>query len=81
LALTDEGLAPAQDKGYLPLLWQLRAVRGRALAALGRPDEAEREREAAAARVRELTETIDNPEQRRGFLAWPDVVALTAGSS
>jgi hypothetical protein len=54
-------------------------VRGRALAALDRPDEAKRERQAAAARVWELAGTIDNPEQRLGFLAYPDVLAATAG--
>jgi tetratricopeptide (TPR) repeat protein len=79
LAVAEEGLAHAQEKGYLPLLWQLHAVRGRALAALDRPDEADRERQAAAALVRQLAETIDSPEQRQGFLAYPDVVASTGG--
>jgi tetratricopeptide (TPR) repeat protein len=78
LAVAEEALAPAQEKGYLPLLWQLRAVRWRALAALDRPDEADRERQAAAALVRQLAETIDSPEQRQGFFAYPDVVAVTA---
>jgi hypothetical protein len=79
LAVVDDGLATAQEKGYLPLHWQLRAVRGRALAALNRSDEANRERQLSSALVRELAETIDNLEQRQSFLAYPEVVAATAG--
>jgi class 3 adenylate cyclase/tetratricopeptide (TPR) repeat protein len=77
LAVVSEALASARKKGYGPLLWQLCAVRGRALAALDRPDEAERELQQAAALVHTLAETIDDPEHRQSFLASSDVVALT----
>jgi tetratricopeptide (TPR) repeat protein len=76
LEQADEGLVLAQEKGYQPLLWQLRAVRGRALAALDQHAEALRERELAAALVRQVASTIDNPDDQRSFLAWPDVQGL-----
>jgi class 3 adenylate cyclase/tetratricopeptide (TPR) repeat protein len=78
VTVADEGLALAQEKGYLPLQWQLHAVRGSALARLDLPERAEGERQVAAAVVRKLAESIENPEQRRGFLAYPDIVATTA---
>ena len=78
VTIADEGLALAQEKGYLPLLWQLHAVRGSALARLDLAERAEGDRQAAAALVRNLAEDIDNPQQRRGFLAYPEVVAITA---
>ena len=69
LMMADAGMAVAEEKGYLPLVWQLHAVRGRALEALGRSDDATRERDNAATTVAELAETIDNVDQQRGFLA------------
>ena len=62
----------------LPLLWQLHAARGSALARLDLAERAEGDRQAAAALVLKLAENIDNPEQRRAFLAYADVVATTA---
>jgi hypothetical protein len=79
LADADAGLATADARGYLPLRWQLRAVRGHALGALGRLDEAKRERGAAAALLAELAANIDNPEHRRGFLASSEVASAIEG--
>jgi hypothetical protein len=70
LSFASDGLVLAEEKGYLPLVWQLLAVRGRALAAMDQPENAERERNAATALVRTLAETIDSAEHRRGFLAY-----------
>jgi tetratricopeptide (TPR) repeat protein len=69
LGFASEGLTLAQEKGYVPLMWQLLAVRARALAT-DQPENAERDRKAATALVRELAEGIHSPEQRRGFLAY-----------
>ncbi|HYW87236.1 MAG TPA: hypothetical protein VFB50_05675, partial [Chloroflexota bacterium] len=74
LALADKGLEVSEEKGYVPLQWQLHWVRGRALQALDRPDEAEVERGAAAERVAQLARNVDNPEHRRGLLAHAKVI-------
>jgi class 3 adenylate cyclase/tetratricopeptide (TPR) repeat protein len=72
LTVTDGAMAVSLEHDYLPLLWQLHAVRGRALAALGRSDDAAREGDSAAMTVARLAETIDNADQQRGFLAYAE---------
>ncbi|HEY1297074.1 MAG TPA: AAA family ATPase [Chloroflexota bacterium] len=79
LANADAGLAAAEAHGYLPLRWLLRGVRGQALGALERPEEAKRERAAAAALLAELAANINNPDHRRSFLATPEVVTAIEG--
>src|SRR5262249_39302115 len=54
LAYADAGLAVADAKTYVPLQWLLHAVRGRALGALNRPQQAQRDRAAAAGLLAEL---------------------------
>jgi class 3 adenylate cyclase len=74
LAYADAGLAVADAKGYLPLQWRLRAVRGQAVGALNRPEEAKRDRATAATLLAELAASIDNSDHRRSFLATSEVV-------
>ncbi len=61
--------ADAQDMGMRPYLWQARAGAARALAALGRSDEAETSRAAAAATATEMGALFQDRGMAEAFLA------------
>jgi hypothetical protein len=67
LEAADAGLAAATAMGFGALEWRLRAVRARALDALGRGDEASAEQERSRALVDTLVGRIDDPTLRDSF--------------
>ena len=67
LAAADRGLSLTTRSGQLPLTWKFRVCRARALAQLGRTNEAEQDRGCAAADFELLASRIHDPELRGWF--------------
>jgi tetratricopeptide (TPR) repeat protein/predicted Ser/Thr protein kinase len=59
----------AQERGYRPLIWRMRAAKAQALEMLGDVEAAAGEYQTAAALIRELADNIPDMELRRGFMS------------
>ncbi|HEV2054457.1 MAG TPA: adenylate/guanylate cyclase domain-containing protein [Methylomirabilota bacterium] len=77
VVLADSVLAVAEAMSYRPMLWRIRAAKAQALATLGNGTGAAEESHAAAAVIRELSETIPDEELKRGFLARASIMTGT----
>jgi len=73
IPLVDKGIRTAEERGYRPMLWRLRAVKARALTLLGDVNGTAREYKAAAVIVLDLADTIDDPQLKRSFMLNPSV--------
>ena len=71
LAAADRGLSLTTRSGQLPLTWKLRGCRARALAHLGRTEEAGTDRDRAAADFELLASRIHDPALRGWFVRQP----------
>jgi DNA-binding SARP family transcriptional activator len=69
IPLVDEGIRTAEEMGYPALLWRFRAVKAQAMEMLGDDRIAAQEYEAAAVIVRELADTISDPQLKRSFVS------------
>jgi len=78
--LADAALRMAEEMGYQPMVWRLRAAKARALAMLGQAEAAAQEYETAAGVILKLTETIGDVDLKRGFLSDPLVSSILAAS-
>jgi len=77
VAAVDAVLPLTDQLGIRTLLWRLYAARSAALAALGRDDEASADRRTASRIVHWMAATIEDEELKSGFLADPEVAAIT----
>ncbi len=73
IPLVDEGIRTAEERGYQPLLWRLRAAKALAMEMLGDGRSAAQEVETAAVIVSELAETISDRQLKRSFMSKPSV--------
>jgi class 3 adenylate cyclase len=71
LVAADRGLELTASTGQLPVSWRLHGSRAAALDALGRGDEADRERELARAEFEMLADRIADPDLRQWFEGQP----------
>jgi len=78
--LADTAIRMAREMDYRTMLWRVRAAKSRALRALGRAEEAERERCAAVAIIWELADTIRDVRLRSGFLLDGAVSSVITGA-
>jgi len=73
IPLVEIGIRTAEEKGYRPLQWRLRAAKAQALRLNGDTAGAVQEYKAAALIVRDLAETIGDDQLKRSFLSHPSV--------
>ena len=76
IAAVDAVLMLTEELGIRTVLWRLYGSRAAALTALGRHDEAALDREAAAAIVFQMADTIDDEDLKAGFLIDREVAAI-----
>ncbi len=76
IPLADEGIGTAEEMGYRPLLWRLRAAKAQAMEMLGDGGISAQEYEAAAVIVRELVDTMNDPQLKRSFMSNPSVSSV-----
>jgi hypothetical protein len=76
IPLVNEGIRTAEEMGYRPLLWRLRAAKAQATGLLGDGGISAQEYEAAAVIVRELVDTISHPRLKRSFMSNPSVSSV-----
>jgi tetratricopeptide (TPR) repeat protein len=69
IPLTDKGIHIAEEMGYRPLLWRLRAAKAQAMVMLGDGGIAAQEYQAAAVIVRELADSIGDPKLKCTFMS------------
>jgi len=80
VALADEALRAAEEMHYVPMVWRLSAAKAQALTRLGHTAEAAAAYQAAAAIIRQLTETIPDAALKHGFLSNPLVSSIMAAA-
>jgi len=76
LKLVEDTCQIAEEHHALSMVWRLFALKGRALSSAGNPVAAKDARSAAAAAVRRVGDSIDDPQLKRGFLTSPRVASV-----
>jgi tetratricopeptide (TPR) repeat protein len=76
LTLVERALLVGQETAFLPLVWRLQADKGEGLCALGDGDAMTRAQQAAADIIKQLADTIPDPNQRRHFRADAKVASV-----
>jgi class 3 adenylate cyclase/tetratricopeptide (TPR) repeat protein len=76
LARIDEGIEISEEMGYLPMLWQLQALKAQALEKLGSLEEANREYKASAEIIKRLADNIHDEGFRRSFMSNPLITMI-----
>jgi class 3 adenylate cyclase/tetratricopeptide (TPR) repeat protein len=69
IPLIDRGIRTAEEMGYRPLLWRLRAAKAQAIEIQGDGELAAQEYAAAAVIVRKLADSIADPQLKQSFMS------------
>ena len=69
IPLVDRGIRTAEEMGYRPLLWRLRAAKAQAIEIQGDGELAAQEYAAAAVIVRKLADSIADPQLKQSFMS------------
>ncbi|MCH7586824.1 MAG: AAA family ATPase [Chloroflexi bacterium] len=76
LAAAQEGIRIATEIEYVPLLWQLHAIKAETHSALGDATEASHSNKQAGEVIQQLADTISDEQLKAGFLGHPRISSI-----